>query len=340
MFHQICIENTRIHHGEEVRNITSDEDLIQFLTQLLDPKIQEISFTTSGTTGAPKQLLFTKEQIAASAQRTCDFFELTEKDTALLAMPTKYVAGRMVLARAALSGMKIQLGEISLNPLKNIPLQHAITFIAITPAQASILIENEWEKLNAIKTIIIGGGEIPLKLEKELMRLKGNVYATYAMTETLSHIALRKIGEKHYFALPDVSFSVNEHDCLQVHVPYLYKEALQTKDVVQLIDHRTFIWLGRWDNVINSGGLKLYPENIERKLLMHPYLQKHRFYVSKKSDALFGNVPVLYVESASPEPTLLDDLNALLDKHERLKAIYTEAIFEETETGKIKRKTT
>src|SRR5690606_20304420 len=196
MFQQICIENTRICHGAEVQKVSADADLVDCLTQLLDPEIQEITFTTSGTTGIPSKILFTKKQIAASAQRTCDFFQLTEKDTALLAMPAKYVAGRMVLARAALSGMKIQLGEISLNPLKNIPAKHAITFMAITPAQAATLIEKEWEKLNQIQTIIIGGGEIPAGLEKDLMRLQGNVYATYAMTETLSHIALRKIGEK------------------------------------------------------------------------------------------------------------------------------------------------
>lgn len=339
MFQQICIENTRICHGAEVQKVSSDADLVDFLTQLLDPEIQEITFTTSGTTGIPSKILFTKKQIAASAQRTCDFFQLTEKDTALLAMPAKYVAGRMVLARAALSGMKIQLGEISLNPLKNIPAKHAITFMAITPAQAATLIEKEWEKLNQIQTIIIGGGEIPAGLEKDLMRLQGNVYATYAMTETLSHIALRKIGEKQYVALPDVSFSTNEHRCLQVHVPYLHEKALQTKDVVQLIDAKTFVWLSRWDNVINSGGLKLYPEHMERKLLVHPYLQTHRFYVSKQKDDVFGNAPVLFVESAFVEPTLLEELNTLLDKHECLKAIYTEMIFEETATGKIKRKT-
>lgn len=339
MFQHLVINGKPIVQTSDLFSVTKDEDLIDFVALLLHKEDLPIVFSTSGTTGKPTLMEFSKKQIQESAQRTCHFFQLNEKDTALLAMPTKFVAGRMVIARAALSGMQIQLGEISLNPLKEIPDKHSITFIAITPAQAATLLELEFGKLNQIKTIIIGGGEISPSLEKELLKLNGNVYATYAMTETLSHIALRKIGEKHYFALPDVHFSVNENDCLQIHVPYLYNFPLQTKDVVQLIDEKTFIWLGRFDNVINTGGIKVYAEDIERKLVVLPELSNHRFYVSWQKDAVFGQIPVLFVEKASKNTILIENINSSLSKFEKIKAIYFEEKFEETATGKIKRKT-
>lgn len=339
MFNHLVINGKPITQASDLFSITKDENLIDFVALLLHKEDLPIVFSTSGTTGKPTLMEFSKKQIQESAQRTCHFFQLNEKDTALLAMPAKYVAGRMVIARAALSGMQIQLGEISLNPLKKIPEKHSITFIAITPAQAATLLEFEFDKLNQIQTIIIGGGEISPSLEKELLKLNGNVYATYAMTETLSHIALRKIGEKHYFALPDVHFSVNENNCLQVHVPYLYDYALQTKDVVELIDEKTFIWLGRLDNVINTGGIKVYAENIERKLENHQELKGLRYYVSSQKDAVFGQIPVLFVENSQKTSISLEKINNLLDKYEKIKAVFYEDKFEETETGKMKRKT-
>ncbi len=339
MFEKITIEHKTITAETDVSSFSTDSDFITFVQQLLDKNVSAIEFTTSGTTGTPSVMRFTKEQIAASALRTCAFFNLSEKDTALLAMPLKYVAGRMILARAAVSGMNVQLGEISLNPLRNISINHSITFIAITPAQALHLIENEREKLNRIATIIIGGGEIPISLEEKLLSLNGKVYATYAMTETLSHVAVRKIGEPNYVALPDVHFSINENNCLQVHVPYLYKEPLQTKDVVKLIDTTTFEWLGRFDLVINSGGIKIYPENIERKIAQLPFLQNNRFYVSYQKDSQFGQIPVLFIETNTAPSDFLSEVNALLEKYEKIKAVYFESQFEETATGKIKRKT-
>ncbi len=310
----------------------------EFLIQLLDPSDTPIKFISSGTTGVPKEILFTKEQILYSAENTCRYFDINHTSTLLLCLPVDFVAGRMMMARALYAGSPLVWTEPSLNPLKGI---EGIQFAAFTPAQVATILADPTTRpiFASIPTIIIGGGEISFPLEKELKTFSNKIFATYGMTETLTHVAVRRIGEPTYQAIySDIVFSVDEHHCLCIDLPKMSKEKLFTKDVIEWKSEKSFVWKGRYDHVINTGGIKLQAEVLEKKILDTGLLVEGKFYITSQKDAKFGQVPVIVLlkqEEEKPMAELLTSINRMLNKHETVKHIIFIDKFDYTGTGKL-----
>lgn len=315
-----------------------DEAIKTFLTDFSSSD-DSVLCHTSGSTGEPKPIWVNKSAMRYSAKHTIRFFDLGREDTALLCLPSAFIAGRMMLVRALVSGMKIHAQEPSLNPLLGTP-PFRFDFAAFTPAQVKAILENpQTQKVfGQIKHIIIGGAAVDMDLERSVISLSATCYATYGMTETVSHIALRKLGEIEYRTISkQTQLGVDEEQCLWIEDANLTDGRLQTNDVVNLIDGERFVWLGRRDFVINSGGLKLHPEQIEEKIRTLDSWEKLSFFIDKKQDATFGERPILVGLETLNYP-LLESLAAVLDKKEMPLEIKYVPQFYYTETGKLNRK--
>ena len=276
---------------------------------------------TSGSTGEPKPMLVEKQRMLASARRTNDFLGLQEGDTALLCMSLDYIAGKMMVVRAIERNLKLICVEPSGHPLAVTNSSPCYTFAAMVPMQVynSLQVAEERERLKQIKHLIIGGGAIDEALVEELKAFPNHVWSTYGMTETLSHIALRRLSgpeaSEWYTPFPSVEVSVNEEGCLVIDAPEVCKERLVTNDIAELNDCSTFRILGRKDNVICSGGIKIQAEEVERLLRQHlrePYL------ISKRPDKKFGEVVVLLTEG--DVETAKAVCEAVLPKYQQPKA--------------------
>ncbi|MBQ0151672.1 MAG: AMP-binding protein, partial [Chryseobacterium sp.] len=228
---------------------------------------QTVKVQTSGSTGVPKIFEIEKEKMHNSAKMTCDFLGLKESDTALLCLPVEYISGKMMIVRSFERKLQLIIANTSLHPLKN--LNSTVDFCAMTPLH----VENSLDKIHLIKNLIIGGAQVSeslkLKIEKTLKDLpsKTKIFETYGMSETLSHIALKEVyphSESFFTIFDSVSIAKDERGCLQISAPQLNSEVLQTNDVVELKNNREFRFLGRLDNVINSGGAKIFPEELEK----------------------------------------------------------------------------
>lgn len=282
---------------------------------------------TSGTTGKSKDIKVEKAAMISSALSTGDFFKIYENSTALCCLPIKYIAGKMMLVRAMVLGWKIDVVEPSSKPLTN--NLKVYDFVAMVPLQ----VENSINQLNKVKTLLIGGAPLNQQLTTNLIEINCNAYESYSMTETVTHVALRKIGDKGFKILPNVKVKIDNRGCLVIYAPQLNPEELITNDVVDLISETEFVWKGRFDNVVNSGGIKLFPEQIEEKLIGKI---ENRFFMAGLPDNTFNEKLVLFIEGKEFKlDTLIFDE---LDKYEKPKEIIFVKKFFETETGKIKRK--
>lgn len=268
--------------------------LNDFLDEWNNPK-DTVEVQTSGSTGVPKCIRVEKQRMLNSARITCDFLGLKTGDTALLCMPLDYIAGKMVVVRSIERQLRLTTVEASGHPLKNIT--NSFDFAAMVPMQVynSLQVAEEREKLRTIKHLIIGGGPIDNDLQ-QLSRFPNNVWSTYGMTETLSHIALRRLNGENaslwYTPFSTVSISLNTNGCLVIEAPLVHEGRLETHDRAEIRDGK-FRILGRLDNVINSGGIKIQAEEVEEMLRPHikmPYL------ISKCRDEKFGEVVVLLTE--------------------------------------------
>lgn len=269
--------------------------LNDFLDEWNNPK-NTVEVQTSGSTGVPKCIQVEKQRMLNSARITCDFLGLKAGDTALLCMPLDYIAGKMVVVRSIERQLRLTTVEASGHPLKNIT--NSFDFAAMVPMQVynSLQVPEEREKLRTIKHLIIGGGPINDDLQQQLSRFPNNVWSTYGMTETLSHIALRRLNGENaslwYTPFCTVSISLNTNGCLVIEAPLVHEGRLETHDRAEIRDGK-FRILGRLDNVINSGSIKIQAEEVEEKLRPHikmPYL------ISKCRDEKFGEVVVLLTE--------------------------------------------
>jgi O-succinylbenzoic acid--CoA ligase len=293
---------------------------------------------TSGSTGTPKTIKLSKKHIKASANATVSFFKLEANQSILLALSTDYIAGKMMLVRALEHHLKIIVAPLKSNPL-DLRLEQPIHFSAFVPLQVQTILDNKRSRANyeSISNVIIGGAVINDNLEAELQTLPNKNYATFGMTETISHIALRNITKKeeHYTAMPQVDFSINEKNCLVINAPLVCGEILETTDCVELISTKQFIWKGRADFVINSGGIKLHPEEIEKKI--KPLLSSNQFYLIGEDDNVLGQKLILKIESSdSLDLTILQQqLKTVLTKYEIPKEIQLVPSFKMTDTGKI-----
>ncbi|WP_136667960.1 AMP-binding protein [Flavobacterium sp. H122] len=307
-------------------NLEFETDCASFLLDWLSDS-DKIQVKTSGTTGTSKNIEIAKKAMVNSAVATGDFFELKERTSALCCLPVKYIAGKMMLVRAMILGWHIDVVEPSSNPLAN--TVNCYDFVAMVPLQ----VENSINNLHKVKILLVGGAQVNFGLANELSKIQCNAYESYSMTETVTHVALKKIGEKTFKVLPNVSIAIDERNCLVIDAPLLNPEKLVTNDIVELISESEFIWKGRADNVINSGGVKLFPEQIEEKLLKK--ITK-RFFIAGIPDDKLGERVILFIEGKEYEiaPSVFKEL----DKYEKPKQISFVHQFLETETGKIKRK--
>jgi O-succinylbenzoic acid--CoA ligase len=259
-----------------------DEGSITFLYDWFTEK-ETIEVQTSGSTGAPKKILLSKESMRASAQLTLDYFDINEGDIILQCLPSQFIAGKMIWVRALVGNLIILVAKPSSNPIKE--LESKVKFAAMTPHQVTTVLDESPEKMNFIETLIIGGAPVSNVLLERLQGLKTKCFATYGMTETITHIAVKKLNHKdqsdYFETLPTVSIELGEHDNLKILAPHISGVWIETEDIVELIDSRRFKWLGRKDFVINSGGVKLFPEVIEEKI---SHLITERFFITKKED--------------------------------------------------------
>ena len=241
---------------------------------------------TSGSTGTPKPLQVEKERMMASARLTCSFLGLQEGDSALLCMPLQYIAGKMVVVRSLVAGLKLIPVAPSGHPLKD--LKEAPTFAAMIPMQVynTLQIPEEKSILKEIKHLIIGGGAIDSSLAKELKNFPNHVWSTYGMTETLSHIALRRLNGEYasewYTPFENVHIRLSEENTLIIHAPNVCEEELVTNDIAEINEEGKFRILGRKDNIINSGGVKIQIEQVETILKEHLGIP---FQITAKPDA-------------------------------------------------------
>lgn len=330
------IENSTdvLQFSNELNEI--DSSIVPFLLDWFDEN-SHIIVSTSGSTGTPKMIELSKEAMIMSAQQTNAFFQLKPHQSALLCLPTQFIAGKMMLIRALVGQLNLFCVPPTGNPLLDI--NQNIDFAAFTPFQVSQVLNVNPLKINFIQTLIIGGGVIDQLLENKLNEnwVKTNCYSTFGMTETITHIALKKVNgvdkELFFRTLPNVTVSASKNDTLVISAPYIQKEPIVTNDSIELLDENRFIWKGRVDFVINSGGVKLFPEQMEVKIA--PLMGNVNYYFSKEHHNTLGEVPVLYIEALKFK---LPDLSSILSKYEIPHKIYFEENFSRTETGKIIRR--
>ncbi len=291
---------------------------------------ETVSVSTSGSTGKPKQIQLKKPQMVNSALATGSFFNLKAGNSALLCLPCNFIAGKMMLVRAMVLGLEIDYVEPDSSPLQEV--SKVYDFAAMIPLQA----QNSIEKLNLIDKLIIGGAPIGNELQTKLKNVKSSIYETYGMTETITHIAVKKIGEPYFKALPKVTLKKDDRDCLVINAPKISNRKVIANDLVNLVSNQEFEWLGRYDTIINSGGVKLIPEQIEKKLkqIIHK-----RFFVAGIPDDKLGEKLVLLIEGEDDSERLLQSITSFgnLERFEIPKKVFTLSSFVETDTGKIRR---
>jgi len=306
-----------------------------FLLDWLNDK-DFIFVTTSGSTGSPKQLAIKKQSMVHSALATGNYFGLTPGDTALHCLPAKHIAGKMMLVRAMILGLELDLIEPNVQPLLSIDKPY--DFCAMVPLQ----LQNSINTLKHIKTLIVGGAPVSSKLQNKIQDVKCDIYATYGMTETVTHIAVKKLNHDSqdcYEVLENISISKDDRDCLIISAPKLTDNPVITNDIIELCSDNSFKLLGRIDNVINSGGVKLFPEQIEEKLAE---VIQQPFFVASKKDDFLGESLILVIEGQGNINTFKDSIKNLpnVTKYEIPKEIFSVPQFITTNSGKLQRKQT
>lgn len=315
------------------------EELIgNFLLDWFNDNYEQMKLRTSGSTGEVKEMFVHREKMKNSAIATGKRFKLPAKTKALCCIPSNYVAGRMMLIRAMVLGWHLDLVEPRANALKEV--EKTYDFAALTPHQ----LNHSLDKIHLIKKVIVGGAPISESLLKKIQDIPTKVFETYGMTETVTHIATRRLNSssktklKPLKALKNVSFTLNKKNCLIVTAPKITDEPVETRDVVELVDNIRFYWKGRLDNVINSGGVKIHPEQVEKKLQLH--IDKP-FFITGMANESLGEKVVLFIESDDKnDKKRIQEIfkqEDVLDKFEVPKEIILVKEFKKTRTGKVHR---
>lgn len=320
----VCFEKLAFAFKNK-NSLIKNKSLASFLSEWLNDNDQ-INLKTSGTTGKPKEIKVDKRAMILSAQNTGRYFNIMPGDNALLCLPIKYIAGKMMIVRAIVLGLDLHVIKPSSFPINK--LSQNFDFAAMTPFQ----LEKTINYIHKIKCLIIGGSPVNENLIEKIVNKTTGVFETYGMTETVSHIAVKNLsaGEKSFESLPGITFKENV-GCLEISAPFISKTPIQTNDNVQLISNTKFNWVGRSGFIINSGGIKFNPENIE-KTLSNYYTQP--FIISSIPDSILGEKIVVVFEKKIPaEPK---KFFSQLNKHQRPKEVFFLTKFERT-NGKINR---
>jgi O-succinylbenzoic acid--CoA ligase len=307
---------------------------------------QHFELRTSGSTGVPKTIVLTRDQMTASAQLTAAALKLQPGLSALVCLDTQYIAGQMMIVRCLVTGMQLFATTPAVNPFQALPAEVRIDFAALVPYQVyGILASPARERFNTLKTVIIGGAPLQAGTRDVLESFSCRFYATYGMTETISHIALQALNGKNasvYFdVLPGVQIGQDERQCLTIEAPHLPQKVI-TNDIVA-VDGQRFQWLGRWDNVINSGGVKIIPEKVEAEIVevFQRLAIEYDFFIAGLPDERLGEKVFLIIQGAAFDDALRERLSRALREYLPRYEIPREVVvlksFVFTENGKLNR---
>ncbi|MGC1242669.1 MAG: AMP-binding protein [Chryseosolibacter sp.] len=336
----------KILHEKEIAHTPFEVNTFQFIREW-SSGAEEFRLTTSGSTGEPKIIPVTKAQMVSSARKTFEKAQLRDITTGLVCIDTKYIGGKMMLARCLTLGLRIVAVEPSSNPLIKIPVDKCVQFTAVVPYQVTSILESKHPHLlNNLEKVLIGGAPLSHASAEQLDRFQCQFFETYGMTETISHIALRvvngKMKQQYFETLPGVEISADDRGCLVVKADHLPGPVV-TNDLADIVAPGRFLWLGRWDSVINTGGVKVMPEKIEKAL--ETIFQKHnlanRYFIAALPDERLGNKVVLVMEGVQMSSELLNQsltaLKSVLSPFEFPKEVYSIPQFVMTPTQKIDR---
>ncbi len=304
-------------------------------------RLDYVEAHTSGSTGTPKRIRLLKSDMLASAHATNTFFSLGENDIFLCPLSADYIAGKMMAVRAIAAKGKVYFVEPS-----NTPQFIACNLLAIVPSQVDALLCSS--TLPNIKNVIIGGAALSSTNRDALIHARVNAFETYGMTETCSHIALKHIADSDFTAMPNVSICCDSRGCLVLDIPYLSVGRIITNDVVEITSDKTFRWLGRFDNIINSGGIKIVPEQLENEIrtLLSSAISKSvpseglrhipEFYITARKDPKWGERVVLIIEE-NESPNHINEILKKIDSKRRPKEIITISSLPRTANNKLRR---
>lgn len=314
-----------------INGVVTDE-LQAFLDMWHDDGLT-VEAHTSGSTGEPKAIALLKEDMRKSAESTCRFFGLDERSQLGLVLPASYIAGRMVAVRADVCGGRLYSETPSSHPLRALDNNAVVDLLSVVPSQVDGLLDSP--ALGRVRAVLVGGAPLDAAREQRLASV-GTLaaYATYGMTETCSNVALRRLGQPIFVANEGFSFATDRRGCLVIRTDLLSFGEMVTNDVVRLYDEHHFAWVGRADNVINSGGVKLHPELIEAKLAA--VLPAGHFFVSSRASRRWGRELVVAtdVEVTAEQRAQAE---AVLQRYERPKEWIRLEALPLTANGKIKR---
>ncbi|MGI4875412.1 MAG: AMP-binding protein [Janthinobacterium lividum] len=309
---------------------------------------QEFGLRTSGSTGQPQLIVLKRRQLAASAARTGDYFDLGPGDRALVCLNCEFIGGKMMLVRGLERHLRLTVVEPHADPFDFVPADAEFDFAAFVPLQLrAMLTAGRAGRLNKMRAILVGGAGVEPSLLREIEQLKVPVYLTYGMTETASHMALRRLNgpeaSPHYQVLPGLHLGQDERGCLTVRGDVTDDKLVTTNDRITILDKHTFDWLGRVDFVINSGGVKVQAEKVEQVLdvALAELGQSRRAFVAGQADERLGQAVTAYVEGAAlpagTEQRLLALLRERLDRYEQPKSVVYVPTFKTTASGKLDR---
>lgn len=322
------VANDYIKEGKPHEKVIGD-----FLMDWIDSK-NDIVLKTSGSTGTPKLMLYSKQALVNSALATGNHFNLKVGDRALHCLSADFVAGKMMLVRAMILGLELDVVLPNGNVLEG--NDRLYDFAAMVPLQAS----NTMGQMDQIKTLLIGGAAPSSALLEQLQTKATDSFVTYGMTETLTHIASRSIKSKHaaYHLLPGVKITQDNRQCLTIEAPHITDKTIITNDLVDLKSDTSFTLLGRVDNVINSAGVKIIPELVEQKIST---LIDCTFFIGSIKDERLGEKVVLVLEKKkNDQEEILALIKNELTPFETPKRVLFLDTFIYTENGKLKRKET
>lgn len=352
------IINHRSIPFEEIQNqlpkTTLEKKVFDFCSAWLSGQ-EYFEIYTSGSTGKPKCIKIHRSQMQISAEMTAQALQLKKGDTALVCLNVEYIAGKMMLVRALEIKMDCYVIEPSANPLLNFPTTTHFDFVALVPMQLQNILKSELKNertklpiLQKIKAIIVGGAAVSQELENELQVVKAPIYSTYGMTETITHIALKRLNGKqksnYYTTLPKVKIKQDSRACLMICSPTTLDNWLTSNDLVTIIDKNTFEYLGRIDHVINSGGVKIQAEKVEKaiKKVLLDFKIEANFAIIPLKDKLLGQSVNLVIELAQLDREFEDaffyNLKNRLSLYEIPKRIFYLTEFPRTLTNKIDKK--
>lgn len=318
----------------------------KLISRFYNPNIKTFHFYSSGSTGAPKKIILGKNALEQSALTTLHFLKIAPNSVLWICIPTQFIGGTMALIRGLVHAMEIWISVPTSHPL-----QH---YTGPTPQLVSMVPVQLWNAFqdgsihlltHDTTHVLIGGGMVTSALQQRLRPLNGNFWATFGMTETASHFALQRLNgpnaQDHYTVLPGFEIETDENDCLKVKGITTGRKWVHTNDVVTILSKNTFIWKGRFDFQINSGGIKLNPEQLELKIALmmrqhFPLIEK--YMICGIYHPVWGNSPVLVLETTEIPEAVKQYVDEILIGPEKIRNYHAIKVFPMTENGKLKRK--